>query len=89
MQITVKFDIRRYHLEWAAYMLTHLHDTKLTKTAVRNYLKSQLEMFGIDDDSLMGEANRAIFVDDICPEYDDPSLELVRRWVKNNYKFEA
>jgi hypothetical protein len=84
-QITIKFEIKLHHLEWAAYMISR-GDTKLTKTAVRNYLKKQIELFGIDDDSLMGERHRAIFVDHQCSSYDEIAIELIRRWVKSNFK---
>lgn len=84
-QITIKFEIKLHHLEWAAYMISR-GDTKLTKTAVRSYLKSQIELFGIDDDSLMGERHRAIFVEHQCSSYDEIAIELIRRWVKSNFK---
>jgi len=85
MKITIQFQIHRHHLEWAAYMVKR-SDIKLTKTAVKNFLKSQIELYGIDDVSLMGERNSAIFVDDQCSIHNEIAVESIRRWVKSNYK---
>ena len=91
MKLTITFQVKKHHIEWAAYELLSTC-RKLTKTIVKQYLRDQIEMFGIDDVSLMGESSSSVFLEDDVAETADPgfveTLREARQWVAENYKFE-
>ena len=67
MKISIKFEIGKDLLVWAAYRqivgkkpsrlayrIGEKNPSRLSKQAVLTYLKDQISMFGIDEESLMG-----------------------------------
>lgn len=85
MKISIKFEIGKELLVWAAYMqIGEKKPSRLSKQAVLTYLKEQIFMFGIDDESLMG-SNYVRERDDDDLD-DNPDYQNAIQWVEKNFK---
>ena len=83
--MSVRCNYSRQHLIWAAYMLLQDKDhlkycpfpSGLSKKIIRDYLRDQMSMFGMDDYSLFGSD----YVDR-GPE-NKTAYNKAKKWVEN------
>lgn len=91
LTITLKLEVPKQHLEWAAYMLI-INQAKLSKKAIMEYLKEQYTLFGTDNVSLMGEEKASFFelyFEDLdLLEEDLVSIQKAKEWIAKKYEKE-
>ena len=75
MKITTEHVITFEHLVWSAYSLRQRKE-RVTKKGVIKYLRAQIQMFGSEETSLMGEN----YLD-----RDIDETEKDREWVQHHF----
>ena len=99
MHITIRFNIEKSHLEWAAFYLLNLWcDSdgtllpryarhRLTKSAIKKVLISRIETLGFDDEYFFDQT-KDIFINKVEPENALAAALLLqaRSWVGKAYR---
>ena len=79
MKIRIEYKITRGQIIWAAFQVYTSNKSRLTMQNVMQYLKQQIELFGRDQISLMGE-------NWVNGEDEKIGIEEVKEWVNKKWQ---